>query len=68
MKLSLNTQAAAYGLPVVATKNGGPVDILKVIILLLIFYEELYNWEELTIVPLFFIKFTGVLSSTLFGI
>jgi len=23
-------QAAAYGLPVVATKNGGPVDILKV--------------------------------------
>lgn len=24
-------QAAAYGLPVVATKNGGPVDILKVI-------------------------------------
>lgn len=23
-------QAAAYGLPVVATKNGGPVDIIKV--------------------------------------
>lgn len=23
-------QAVAYGLPVVATKNGGPVDILKV--------------------------------------
>lgn len=25
-------QAAAYGLPIVATKNGGPVDILKVIL------------------------------------
>ena len=24
-------QAAAYGLPIVATKNGGPVDIVKVI-------------------------------------
>lgn len=23
-------QAAAYGLPIVATKNGGPVDIVKV--------------------------------------
>jgi len=22
------TQAAAYGLPIVATKNGGPVDII----------------------------------------
>ena len=23
-------QAAAYGLPIVATKNGGPVDIIRV--------------------------------------
>lgn len=27
----MSLQAAAYGLPVVATKNGGPVDILKVL-------------------------------------
>ncbi|KAL6983202.1 sporulation-specific protein 4 [Sarracenia purpurea var. burkii] len=28
-RLAAKTKAAAYGLPVVATKNGGPVDILK---------------------------------------
>ncbi|CAH9115959.1 unnamed protein product [Cuscuta epithymum] len=28
-RLAAKTKAAAYGLPVVATKNGGPVDIIK---------------------------------------
>lgn len=30
VQITLFLQASAYGLPVVATKNGGPVDILKV--------------------------------------
>lgn len=29
-RLSSSVQAAAYGLPIVATKNGGPVDIHRV--------------------------------------
>ncbi|KAG5564350.1 hypothetical protein RHGRI_000522 [Rhododendron griersonianum] len=30
-RLAAKTKAAAYGLPIVATKNGGPVDILRVL-------------------------------------
>lgn len=34
-------QAAAYGLPIVATRNGGPVDIIKVIFMaILSYYKE----------------------------
>jgi hypothetical protein len=44
--LRLTCQAAAYGLPMVATQNGGPVDIHRVLLRYLGLHFALNLWHS----------------------